>query len=237
MVFHRTLSISFPLVLASAVFAMPTLVSRTVPKGIDVSGFQPNVDWKTVKANGISFAYIKATEGTTFTSGEFSSQYTGAADAGLLRGAYHFAHPDSASGAEQAKYFLAHGGGWSKDGITLPGALDIENNPSGAQCYGISQSAMVAFIKDFVDTYYAKTTRFPVIYTTTNFWQTCTGDSKAFGTTSPLWIAHFASSPGPLPSGWSTYTFWQSSDNAAPNPGDADEFNGDAKQLMKIVTG
>lgn len=34
------------------------------PKGIDVSAYQPNVNWATVKANGIKFVYIKATEGT-----------------------------------------------------------------------------------------------------------------------------------------------------------------------------
>ena len=56
----------------------------------------------------------------------FSSQYTGAAKAGLIRGAYHFARPDSSSGAAQAKYFASNGGGWTSDGITLPGALDIE---------------------------------------------------------------------------------------------------------------
>jgi len=51
---------------------------------------------------------------------------SGAANAGLIRGGYHFARPDISSGATQATYFLAHGGGWSPDGITLPGALDIE---------------------------------------------------------------------------------------------------------------
>lgn len=38
---------------------------QSQPQGIDVSGFQPNVNWNTVKANGISFAFIKATEGTS----------------------------------------------------------------------------------------------------------------------------------------------------------------------------
>ena len=61
-----------------------------------------------------------------FLDPNFSANYVGATNAGLIRGAYHFAHPDSSSGATQAKYFLAHGGGWSSDGITLPGALDIE---------------------------------------------------------------------------------------------------------------
>jgi GH25 family lysozyme M1 (1,4-beta-N-acetylmuramidase) len=36
----------------------------TPPSGIDVSHFQPNVDWSTVKSNGVTFAYIKATEST-----------------------------------------------------------------------------------------------------------------------------------------------------------------------------
>ncbi|OAT02942.1 N,O-diacetylmuramidase [Blastomyces dermatitidis ER-3] len=47
----------------------------------------------------------------------------------------------STNGAEQANYFLAHGGGWSDDGITLPGMLDIETNPNGNQCYGLSASS------------------------------------------------------------------------------------------------
>ena len=40
------------------------LQKRDQPKGIDVSGYQPNIKWDTVKANGNSFVYIKATEGT-----------------------------------------------------------------------------------------------------------------------------------------------------------------------------
>ncbi|KAJ7196476.1 glycoside hydrolase family 25 protein [Mycena pura] len=207
------------------------------PQGIDVSDFQPSVNWATVKANGLSFAYIKATEGTsTFISDTFSSQYTGATNAGFIRGAYHFAHPDSSSGATQAKFFLAHGGGWSGDGITLPGALDIEYNPSGAECYGLSASAMVAWISDFSSTYHAATTRFPVIYTTTDWWTTCTGNSAAFAANNPLWIARYSSSIGTLPAGWEFTTFWQFADSGA-NPGDQDLFNGDAAGLKAIATG
>ena len=31
----------------------------------EVSGYQPSINWSTVKANGVQFAYIKATEGTS----------------------------------------------------------------------------------------------------------------------------------------------------------------------------
>lgn len=63
---------------------------------------------------------------TAFVDAYFNQNYVGATNNGIIRGAYHFAHPDSSSGAAQANYFLAHGGGWSRDGITLPGALDLE---------------------------------------------------------------------------------------------------------------
>ncbi|KAF9443067.1 glycoside hydrolase family 25 protein [Macrolepiota fuliginosa MF-IS2] len=227
--------------LASIAVATPlfnaTFAGRqSQPQGIDVSGFQPNVDWNTVKANGISFAFIKATEGTTFISSSFSSQYTGATNVGLIRGAYHFAHPDSSSGATQANFFLAHGGGWSADGITLPGVLDIEYNPSGAECYGLSASAMVSWIQDFSNTYESKTGRFPIIYTTTDWWTTCTGNSAAFASTNPLWIARYASSIGALPAGYATTTFWQFADSG-PNPGDQDLFNGDAAGLERMALG
>ncbi|KAF8582539.1 glycoside hydrolase family 25 protein [Ramaria rubella] len=234
MVSLRFLCVPF---LALAVVAIPTsFTRRAVLQGIDVSDFQTSVDWATVKANGISFAYVKATEGTTFTSDEFASQYVGAFDEGIIRGAYHFAHPDESSGATQADFFVSNGGAWSADGLTLPGTLDIEANPNGAECYGLSQAGMVSWLQDFVDTYQAQTTRFPVIYTTTSWWTSCTGNSAAFAANSPLWIAHFASAVGTLPAGWDFFTFWQFADSG-PNPGDADEFNGDSAQLTKIAIG
>ncbi|KAF7721769.1 hypothetical protein EC973_004142 [Apophysomyces ossiformis] len=157
----------------TAVLLFASVAYCALPEGIDVSAHQPNINWNAVKASGVQFAYIKATEGTTYISPTFGSQYTGATTVGLMRGAYHFAHPDTSSGAAQANFFLAHGGGWSADGRTLPGALDIEYNPNkaGSRCYGLSANAMTAWIRDFSDTYHAKTGRYPVIYTTTDWWK------------------------------------------------------------------
>ena len=90
----------------------------------------------------------------------------------------------------QADYFVAHGGGWSADGQTLPGALDIEYNPYGPnECYGYSQAQMVEWIQSFSDQYHARTTRYPVIYTTLDWWVACTGNSPIFGNNNPLWLA------------------------------------------------
>ncbi|KAG0008907.1 hypothetical protein BGZ81_003807, partial [Podila clonocystis] len=208
------------------------------PEGIDVSGHQPNINWEAVKTKGVEFAYIKATEGTTYTSGEFDSQYTGAANAGLIRGAYHFAHPDKSSGAAQANFFLAHGGEWTADGKTLPGALDIEYNPDRTKprCYGLSVTAMTEWIRDFSNTYHAKTGRYPVIYTTTDWWKTCTGNAVGFQSNNPLWIARWGSSIGELPAGYKSTTFWQYADKGK-NPGDQDKFNGDTAGLTRFARG
>ncbi|WP_316527752.1 lysozyme [Kitasatospora brasiliensis] len=212
-----------------------TLAATQTP-GLDVSSYQGNVNWSSVSANGGKFAYVKATEGTSYTNPNFAQQYNGSYNAGLIRGAYHFALPDVSSGATQANYFVSHGGGWSADGKTLPPALDIEYNPYGATCYGLSQSAMVSWIRSFSDTVHTRTGRYPTIYTTTNWWTQCTGNYSGFGATNPLWIARYASTVGTLPAGWSYQTIWQFAD-AGTFPGDQNYFNGAADRIRALALG
>lgn len=206
----------------------------TSPKGLDVSAYQPIINWSTVEENGAKFAYAKATEGTGYLSPAFAVQYNGSHKAGLIRGAYHFALPDRSSGAAQADYFVSNGGGWSADGKTLPGALDIEYNPYGAECYGKSRSGMVTWITHFVNEYQARTSRWPAIYSTTDWWKTCTGNSAAFGSTVPLWIACYCGSAGTLPAGWPTYKIWQYADSGI-YPGDQDLFHGTFLGLERLA--
>ncbi|MFE0463858.1 lysozyme [Kitasatospora sp. NPDC058965] len=206
----------------------------TQTRGLDVSSYQGNVNWSTARANGGAFAYVKATEGTGYTNPYFAQQYNGSYNSGMIRGAYHFALPNASSGATQANYFVSHGGGWSADGKTLPPALDIEYNPYGATCYGLSQSAMVSWIASFSSTVHSLTGRYPTIYTTTDWWTTCTGNNAGFGANNPLWIARYSSSPGTLPNGWSYQTFWQYADSGT-FPGDQDYFNGALDRLQALA--
>jgi GH25 family lysozyme M1 (1,4-beta-N-acetylmuramidase) len=204
--------------------------------GMDVSGYQGSVNWATAWANGAKFAYVKATESTTYTNPDFTQQYNGSYNVGMIRGSYHFATPDTSGGATQADYFIAHGGGWSGDGKTLPGALDIEYNPYGATCYGLSQASMVSWVHAFANEYHAREGVYPVIYSTYDWWSTCTGNNSGFATTSPFWIAKYASSAGTLPAGYTYYTFWQHADSGA-FPGDQDYFNGDTTRLTALAKG
>jgi GH25 family lysozyme M1 (1,4-beta-N-acetylmuramidase) len=221
-------------VLAGGLPAASPAAAQPAVLGLDVSDHQPVIDWSSVASQGAQFAYVKATEGTGFVSPDFTSQYNKAFQAGLVRGAYHFALPNQSTGAAQASFFVANGGGWTHDGRTLPGALDIEYNPYGAECYGLSQSAMVSWIASFADTYQTLTSVWPVIYTNAGWWDMCTGDYGGFASRDPLWMPAYGSDGSTLPAGWSSYTISQ----YAPSgtfPGDQDMFNGSTSQLDQLA--
>lgn len=63
--FIHLLLLAVALSLAQSTHALPSLLRRATLKGIDVSDFTTGVNFNSVKANGVSFVYIKATEGTS----------------------------------------------------------------------------------------------------------------------------------------------------------------------------
>lgn len=205
-------------------------------EGVDVSSHQGDVPWSTLWNSGVRWAYAKATEGTYYKNPYYTQQYNGSYDIGMIRGAYHFATPDRTSGAAQADYFVDNGGAWSRDGMTLPGVLDMEWNPYGDTCYGKSQSAMVSWIRDFLDRYRERTGRHAVIYTATSWWKQCTGNHAGFAADNPLWIARYASTAGELPAGWDFYTMWQYT-STGPTVGDHDLFNGTVDRVRALALG
>lgn len=217
----------------AATASVPAAVPAATVEGIDVSSHQGNVNWASQWSAGKRFAYVKATEGNYYSNPYFAQQYNGSYGVGMIRGAYHFATPNDSSGANQANYFVDRGGAWSRDGRTLPGALDIEYNPYGATCYGLTQAAMVNWVRDFLNTYKARTGRDAVIYTNLDWWTRCTGNSTAFNGTNPLWVARYASAPGTLPGGWPFHTIWQYSST----PIDQNRFNGDQSRLVALANG
>ncbi|WP_030815788.1 lysozyme [Streptomyces sp. NRRL S-337] len=204
--------------------------------GVDVSSHNHKVGWWSLRRSGVRFAYVKATEGTNYTNPYFTQQYRGSYNSGMIHGAYHFALPDHSSGATQARFFANHGGDWSRDGRTLPGALDMEYNPYGATCYGKSHKGMINWIHDFVRTYREEAGRDPVIYTSTNWWKRCTGNSGKFGRSNPLWIPRYGSSVGALPGGWRYHSIWQHTSSGHP-VGDRNRFNGSYSRLKVLAYG
>ncbi len=212
----------------------------SIVEGIDVSRWQGTVDWDAVAADGYAFAMVKATEGTYYESPTFAEQYDGSYGVGLVRGSYHFAIPDDSDGATQADYFVDRGGGWTADGQTLPGVLDIEWNPYDADaCYGLSRTEMTAWVRDFAERYLDRTGRYPMIYTAASWWSQC-ANSTEFGADLPLWVAHYGVYSPNIPVGWPGYDFWQytseGSVSGVSGNCDVNTFRGTWRELVDFAT-
>ncbi|GIF75937.1 GH25 family lysozyme [Asanoa siamensis] len=218
--------------------------------GVDVSYFQgPLLDWAGLARGGARFAYIRASEqdGRVVPNNNpdpfLATNLAGAWANGLYAGAYHRARPDQSSGRQQAGVLLAHAP-YVADGRTLPPMLDIEWPRSDwgvGDCYGLTPAQMVAWIQDFVSEIAARTGRPAMIYTNTNWWNPCTGNSSRFAA-HPLFIANYSQNPPPLPPGWPSFAIWQHA-AGAPIPGsawsspDLDVFKGDDAALARLVGG
>ncbi len=74
--------------------------------GVDVSSYQGVIDWPTLAAQDIDFAYIKATEGSGHVDERFAENWRAVSATDLYVGAYHFFSYDS-PGRTQADNFIA----------------------------------------------------------------------------------------------------------------------------------
>lgn len=91
-------------------------------RGVDVSHYQGVIDWQMLASQDLSFAFIKATEGSSFVDPCFAENYAGAKACGLAVGFYHFFSFDSA-GAAQAEQYIRTVKPF--DGM-LPPVIDLE---------------------------------------------------------------------------------------------------------------
>ena len=91
-------------------------------RGVDLSHHNGVVGWRRVHADGIRFAYLKASEGGDFRDDTFAANAQGAARVGVPVGAYHY-FTLCRPGAEQARNFLA---ATATARLRLPPAIDLE---------------------------------------------------------------------------------------------------------------
>lgn len=170
-------------------------------QGIDVSHHNGPVDWAKVAADGISFVFLKASEGKTYVDPTFTGNAKTARAAGLLVGAYHFVNATSSGAAElEAKHFADTIRGVTLD---LPPVMDYENNLGGL---GRSQINEVA--NTFLMELERQTCRKPMIYTGNSF----AGNFDTSLGTYPIWIARYSTQTPNDAAAWHQWTIWQYSD-------------------------
>lgn len=112
----------------------------TSEKGIDVSVFQGNIDWKKVKKSGVNFAMIRlgysgSDTGKIFKDENFQKNLEGAKAAGIKVGVYFFSQAVTTDEAvEEGKYVVRN---IRRKGIEYPVAYDMEPS-EGSRINGLS---------------------------------------------------------------------------------------------------
>ncbi len=196
--------ISVLIILAAPMYILITPVYAFSPwgdviyQGIDVSGWQGNINYAEVKNSGIEIVYMKSSEGRSFVDPYFNQNYTNAKANGLKVGFYHYLVARSNEEAiEEARFFVSVISGKEPD-CRL--AMDFESfgNLSVEEINQIGITFMTA-----VQNLSGKEV---IIYSNTNDARNVFSGEL---TNYPLWVAQYEVRE-PTPNGkWSTWAGWQ----------------------------
>jgi lysozyme len=170
--------------------------------GIDVSKYQGDIDWNAVKASGVRFAWIKATEGGDYVDEKFAQNWALAKEAGVPRGAYHFAYWCRPAD-EQAAWFTSN---VPNDPGALPPVLDVEWNADSKTCpRHVPRDEALATIKTILDAMQNVYGKRPIIYTSIDFYRdVLAGEFTDY----PIWVRSVKYYPS-VKYGDLHWNFWQ----------------------------
>jgi len=170
--------------------------------GVDVSRWQGDIDWHTLRKNGANFAWIKATEGIDHVDDAFKRNWIAAERAGVPRGAYHFFYW-CRTARDQAKWFIRN---VPKDKGALPPVLDVEWNAHSRTCkHRPDRADVLEKMQVFLDALERHYGQRPIIYTAPDFYRdNLRGQFKNY----PFWLRAVAEHPSEVYPD-RQWAFWQ----------------------------
>lgn len=173
-------------------------------RGVDVSSYQGTIQWDILAKQDIAFAYIKATEGSSFTDPCFEKNWEDVWLTDLQAGAYHFFSFESSGKTQAEKYIRTVG---KKEGM-LPPMIDVElygdftRSPPKADAVVKELEEMIRVLSE----YYGQA---PVLYSTGKAYRLYL---QGRFTSCDMWIRDVFFYPS-LADG-REWTFWQYTDRA-----------------------
>lgn len=189
--------------------------------GIDVSHHQSRINWDSVAAERVHFAFVKASEGVSLNDSLYCFNWAEMKRVGIRRGAYHFFRP-TLPAEKQAENFaslveMAYG--------DLPPVLDVE------VLDGASKVQLITGIRTWL---YLTEIRYgakPILYTNLKFYNRyLAGHFDEY----PLWIARYNTRQPRLACG-RDWQFWQYGNrgelNGISGHVDFNVFNGSLPEL------
>lgn len=171
--------------------------NRNQIKGIDVSQYQGNIDWRKVAKDDIKFAFVRASYGKE-TDKKFKANAQGAYKNRIPVGAYHYATFTNTAGAKsQANHFIKL---LKSVHITYPVVLDLEGN---SKTQRISKSRLTRAALTFMDT--VKKAGYQVmLYSNENFFLSHIDTNAVKRKGYDFWVANYIREPSQV-----SHKIWQ----------------------------
>lgn len=211
-------------------------VAETRLFGIDVSHHEGVISWGKVAAAGVKFAFLKASEASTFKDKRYKFNRAECAKNGIPSGGYHFFRPHSPV-SNQVNNLVSMVGAM-KDG-ELPPVLDLEVPESWKS---LSLKQRLNIVRAWLDGVENALNVRPIIYLSSSFAGDVLGSDKFLGNYL-LWVANYGRSSPRIPEPWKSgqgYAFWQYSESGriagiTDDLVDLNWFNGDSVALKKLL--
>jgi lysozyme len=163
--------------------------------GIDVSHYQSIIDWDGIAAQGLSFAFVKATEGLSMQDTMFCHNWAEMQRVGIKRGAYHFYRPTIPARAQADNFSRLV----EMDYGDLPPVLDVE------VLDGVSKTILINGMRTWLYQIEIRYNVKPIIYTNLKFYnKILAGHFDEY----PVWIARYNFREPTLACG-RDWHFWQ----------------------------
>lgn len=173
------------------------IASNKDVKGIDVSRHQGTIDWKKVAADGVKYAFIKASEGLTWKDPMLDVNVKGAKANNIPMSFYHYARPEKNAADAEANFFSKVILGLKVD---FPLVLDVEGEASK-----IGKSNLIRWCDVFCTTLKRLTGKDVMIYTGASFAGTYLGSPLG---KYPLWVANYGRGAYAQPQTNPTWSRW-----------------------------
>lgn len=229
--------------------------AQTQTFGLDISLYQKNVQWDRIKAAGMQFVFVKASE-SQWADPMFAKHWP-AARGVLPRGAYHF-YRQAGDPQKQVDILLKTLG---NDPGELPPVLDVEDTSSN------NAASLIKGTRFWLEQVEKALDRRPIIYTAKWYWDARLlygGKYPDWASDYPLWVAYYPNADGAptreqlapdlpkplkplMPASWKKWRLWQYAehgvvdgnfkDSGALASTDLDVFNGPLEDLLTLATG
>ncbi len=186
--------------------------------GIDVSHDNDIPDWSAIKNAGVSFTYIKISEGVGSPDNAAGGHANAAQQGGLKIGYYHFGHPDTRNGGT----VISDANAEADDALSrmadiakpdLPLVLDLEDSPPWDT--PLSPNDYQEWINTFINRIQSNSGSDVMLYSRKSYLDVKLPNEHNLGKYK-LWISYYSDTDSDkiiCPAGWTDWAMWQYCEN------------------------